>query len=67
MNVTAFFAVVVLSISLFTPAFASKHMHVNHDHEHTRYQPPGADQGGADQNTSAQAPRDNNQTVPGSK
>jgi uncharacterized protein YdeI (BOF family) len=63
MNVTAFFAVVVLSMSFFTPAFASEHMHVNHDHEHTRYQPPGADQ-----NTSAQAPRDNNnQTVPGSK
>ncbi|MFM0174827.1 hypothetical protein [Paraburkholderia sediminicola] len=67
MNITAFIAVVVLSTSLFTPAFASEHMHVNHDHEHPRYQPPGADQGGANQNTSAQVPRDNNQTIPGSK
>jgi hypothetical protein len=67
MNVTAFFAVVVLSMSFFTPAFASEHMHVNHDHEHTRYQPPGADQGRADQNTSAQALQDSNQTLPGSK
>jgi hypothetical protein len=67
MNVTAFFAVVVLSISLFTPAFASEHLHVNHDHEHTPYQPALADQGGTDQNTPAQVPQDNNQTVPGSK
>ncbi|ANB76280.1 hypothetical protein [Paraburkholderia phytofirmans] len=67
MKVTAFFAVVVLSMSLFTPAFASEHMHVNHDHEHTRYQPPGANQGGSDQNTPVQAPQDNSPGVPGSK
>ncbi|MFL9856483.1 hypothetical protein PQR72_12255 [Paraburkholderia madseniana] len=67
MKVTAFCAVVVLSMPFFTPASASEHMHVNHDHEHTRYQPSSANQVGADQNTAAQAPQDNNQTVPGSK
>ncbi|NPT53708.1 hypothetical protein [Paraburkholderia elongata] len=67
MKVTAFFTVVVLSISLVTPAFASEHMHVNHDHEHPRYQPAHADQGGTDRNTPAPAPQNNNQTVPGSK
>ncbi|SOE73328.1 hypothetical protein SAMN05446635_4822 [Burkholderia sp. OK233] len=67
MKITAFFAVVVLGIFFFTPAFSSEHMHVNHDHEHTRYQPPRADQGSAGQNTSAEAPQDNNQPVPGSK
>jgi hypothetical protein len=67
MNVTVFFGVVVLSASFLTPVFASERMHVNHDHEHTPYQPARADQGGADQNTPAQVPQDNNQTVPGSK
>ena len=67
MKVTAFFTVVVSSISLFTPVFASEHMHVNHDHEHTRYQPVHGDPGSTDQNTPAPAPQDNNQMVPGSK
>jgi hypothetical protein len=67
MKVTACFTIVVSSISLFTPAFASKPMHVNHDHEHTRYQPAQGNQGGTDKNTPAPAPQDNNQIVPGSK
>ncbi|KAA1003726.1 hypothetical protein FVF58_35270 [Paraburkholderia panacisoli] len=67
MNVTAFFTVAVLSMSAFTLASASEHMHVNHDHEHTRYQPASEDQGGADQNRSPRAPQDNNQTMPGNK
>lgn len=60
MKVTAFFTVAVLSISLVTPSFASEHMHVNHDHEHRRYQPPNADQGSTGQNTPAEAPQNNN-------
>ncbi|RKE38398.1 hypothetical protein B0G76_4718 [Paraburkholderia sp. BL23I1N1] len=67
MKVTAFFVAVVLSTSFFTPAFANEHMHVNHDHEHTRYQPVHTDQSGADQNAPAQASQDNSQTVQGSK
>ncbi|MGQ7935932.1 hypothetical protein [Paraburkholderia sp. D1E] len=60
MKVTALFIIVVLSTALVAPAFASEHMHVNHDHEHPRYQPPHADQGATDQDTSAQAPQNNN-------
>ncbi|MFP3562813.1 hypothetical protein [Paraburkholderia sp. SIMBA_030] len=58
MKVTAFFTAMALSTALVTPAFASEHMHVNHDHEHTRYQPAHADQGGTDQNTPAPPPQD---------
>lgn len=67
MKVTAFFTAVVLSTAPVTSALASEHMHVNHDHEHTRYQPPHADQGSTEQNTPAPAPQDNNQIVPDGK
>jgi hypothetical protein len=67
MKVTTFFVAVLVSISFSTPVFANEHMHVNHDHEHTRYQPVRTDQSGSDQNTSAQGSQNNTQTVPGSK
>ena len=67
MKITLFSAPLMVSMFAATPVFANQHMHVNHDHEHTRYQPSSANQAGADQNTAAQAPQDNNQTMPGNK
>ncbi|WP_341314838.1 hypothetical protein WN982_06015 [Paraburkholderia sp. IMGN_8] len=67
MKVTALSTVVALSALFLAPAFASEHMHVNHDHEHTRYQPPGKTQTSTDQSTSAAKPQDNQQTTTDSK
>ena len=69
MRVIAFITVAAIGIASFTPAFAGEHMHmhVNHDHEHPRYQPPGANQSGADQNASAHASQNNSQVPPASQ
>lgn len=62
MKVTLFSATLALIASFSLPIFASEHMHVNHDHEHTRYQPASTDQ-----TTPAATPQDGSHAAPSGK
>ena len=64
MKITLFSAPLMVSMFAATPVFANQHMHVNHDHEHTLYQPAVPDKGYADRTAPAATPHANNQTAP---
>jgi hypothetical protein len=67
MRATLIAAALILSGFPAASAFANEHMHVNHDHEHTRYQPPPAERGSADQATPTAATLESKDTAPSGK